>query len=44
VRVPIDPTPRRLRAAWMSYRLVRPVASIDRAVTYVRATRVLAKV
>ncbi|HVF04376.1 MAG TPA: CAP domain-containing protein [Frankiaceae bacterium] len=42
VRVPVDPTPARLRAAWAAYRDDRPHASLERAVAFVRVNRMVA--
>lgn len=41
-RVVADPTPARLRAAWRVYRKARPVTSLDRAVVFLRTTKIVA--
>jgi hypothetical protein len=43
VRIPVvDPTPARLRTAWTLYRKTRPVGSLERAIVFLRTTRVIA--
>jgi hypothetical protein len=41
-RVVVDPTPARLRAAWRVYRRARPVTSLERAVVFLRTTKIVA--
>jgi len=41
-RVVADPTPARLRTAWRVYRKARPVTSLDRAVVFLRTTKIVA--